>query len=146
LPTFLNRRVVQYLELARKAVHASWAAQPLAEQTLEARLGSLPAREPLTCARWTTPLAGRIDAHAGAGSVGSMIVLDAAGAPHGILTRHDILGRVTLPQRSAQHGHRRGHERTLAGADRGPHPAGCGVGDVTTWHPASGGDRSRAGW
>jgi CBS domain-containing protein len=31
--------------------------------------------------------------------VGSVIVVDAAGAPHGILTRHDILGRVTLPQR-----------------------------------------------
>jgi CBS domain-containing protein len=94
---FLNRRVVQYLELARKAVHASWAAQPLAEQTLEARLGSLPAREPLTCAT-TTPLQDALT-HMHERQVGSIIVLDAAGAPHGILTRHDILGRVTLPQR-----------------------------------------------
>ena len=31
--------------------------------------------------------------------MGSVIVVDAAGAPLGILTRHDILGRVTLPQR-----------------------------------------------
>ncbi|HRD95129.1 MAG TPA: DUF294 nucleotidyltransferase-like domain-containing protein [Rubrivivax sp.] len=94
---FLNRRVVQYLELARKAVHASWASQPLAEQTLEARLGSLPAREPLTCSA-ATPLLEALT-RMQERQVGSIIVLDAAHAPHGILTRHDILGRVTLPQR-----------------------------------------------
>jgi CBS domain-containing protein len=95
---FLNRRVVQYLELARKAVQSSWTAQPLAEQTLEARLGSLPAREPLTCAV-DTPLLDALTRMQDR-RVGSVIVVDAAGAPHGILTRHDILGRVTLPQRS----------------------------------------------
>jgi CBS domain-containing protein len=31
--------------------------------------------------------------------VGSVMVVDEAGAPQGILTRHDILSRVTLPQR-----------------------------------------------
>ena len=94
---FLNRRVVQYLDLARKAVQTSWATRALDEQTLEARLSSLPARQPLVCTP-TTPLLEALT-HMHERGVGSVIVLDAAGAPLGILTRHDILARVTLPQR-----------------------------------------------
>lgn len=94
---FLSRRVVHYLDLARKAVQSTWASQALAEQTLEARLGSLPARVPLACAP-ATPLLQALTRMHEAG-VGSVIVLDESGAPQGILTRHDILGRVTLPQR-----------------------------------------------
>lgn len=90
---FLNRRVMDFLALSQRALQRSGAAH-----TLDARLSGLPRRQPLACGP-ATPLAQALAAmherH-----VGSVLVLDAAQAPLGILTRHDILGRVTLPQRA----------------------------------------------
>ncbi|WP_341893364.1 DUF294 nucleotidyltransferase-like domain-containing protein [Variovorax sp. YR752] len=94
---FLNRRVGQYLELSRRALQASFASQTLAEQSLEATLGSLMRRAPV-CVAPATPLAQAL-ATMHERRIGSVLVADEAGRPLGILTRHDILGRVTLPQR-----------------------------------------------
>ena len=94
---FLNHRVQQFLSLSRRAVQAAWASQTLAEQSLEARLGTLARKLPLACSP-ETPLAQALQQMHDR-RVGSVLVVDAADAPLGILTRHDILGRVTLPQR-----------------------------------------------
>jgi CBS domain-containing protein len=97
---FLNQRVLHILQLSRQAVQAASSSQTLAEQSLEARLATLERRTPLACTG-DTPLAdalGRMHAQ----RVGSVIVVDADGAPQGILTRHDILGRVTLAQQPLQ--------------------------------------------
>jgi len=94
---FLNRRVGQYLDLSRRSLQAAYASQTLAEQSLEAPLGSLPRKAPV-CVAPATPLADAL-ATMHERRIGSVLVADAAGAPLGILTRHDILGRVTLPQR-----------------------------------------------
>jgi CBS domain-containing protein len=67
------------------------------QEALDAPLHSLPRRAPLACAA-ATPLADALPAMHGQG-VGSVLVLDEAGAAAGILTRHDLLGRVLLPQR-----------------------------------------------
>lgn len=88
---FLNRRVADYLALSQLALQRG------SGQALDARLSSLPARQPLACGPGT-PLAQALTAMHERG-VGSVLVLDEAQAPVGILTRHDILGRVTLPQR-----------------------------------------------
>lgn len=93
---FLNRRVGQYLELSRRSLQAAFASQTLAEQSLEAPLGSLPRRAPV-CVAPATPLADAL-ATMHERRIGSVLVADADGVPRGILTRHDILGRVTLPQ------------------------------------------------
>jgi|CXWL01.1.fsa_nt_gi CBS domain-containing protein len=93
---FLNHRVLQFLELSRRAVQAAYSSQALAEQSLEARLDTLPGKSPLTCGP-DTPLAQAL-ASMHERRVGSVLVTDAQGAALGILTRHDILGRVTLPQ------------------------------------------------
>lgn len=93
---FLQRRVLHLLDLSRRAAQASWASSALAQQTLEARLSSLPRKRPLTCGV-DTPLADAL-ARMHERRVGSVLVLDEAETPLGILTRHDILGRVTLPQ------------------------------------------------
>lgn len=93
---FLQRRVAHFLELSRQAVQADWASQTLAAQTLEARLATLPRKQPLACSA-ATPLAEALALMHGR-RVGSVLVVDDAQAPLGILTRHDILGRVTLPQ------------------------------------------------
>ena len=95
---FLNRRVAHFLELSRQAVQASWASQALAEQSLEARLGQLPPRQALACTPETPLRAALQQMHER--RVGSVLVVDSGHGPVGILTRHDILGRVTLPQLS----------------------------------------------
>ena len=93
---FLNHRVLQFLDLSRRAVQAAYAAQAMGEHSLTARLDSLPAKLPLSCTAGT-PLARALeDMHQR--RVGSVIVTDGDGVASGILTRHDILGRVTLPQ------------------------------------------------
>ena len=93
---FLARRVMTQLALSRQAMQATYAAQALAEQSLETPLGEL-ARKSLAAVPAHTPLAQALtlmhDRH-----VGSVLVTDAAGQAQGILTRHDVLGRVTLAQ------------------------------------------------
>ena len=97
---FLNRRVLHILELSQRAAQAQWASQALAEQSLETPLGQLPSRQPLACDADTPLLQALQQMHER--RVGSVLVAGADGAPQGILTRHDILGRVTLPQLSLQ--------------------------------------------
>ena len=94
---FLNHRVQQFLELSRRAAQAALASQTLAEQAFETALGTLARKTPLVHDARTPLSQALADMHER--RVGSVVVTDAAGAPCGILTRHDILGRVTLPQR-----------------------------------------------
>ncbi len=93
---FLNRRILRYLELSRGALQVAYASQTLAEQSLETPLGELLRRAPVTCAP-ATPLREALQ-QMQRRRIGSMLVTDAAGAVQGILTRHDVLGRVTLAQ------------------------------------------------
>ena len=93
---FLHQRIVQFLGASRHALQAHYASQALAEQSLEARLATLARKAPLAVTA-QTPLAQALSAMQQR-HVGSVIVIDAAGAPCGILTRHDIVGRITLPQ------------------------------------------------
>jgi CBS domain-containing protein len=94
---WLQHRVLQMLELSRQAAQAHWSAQALAEQSMETPLARLPEKQPLACAP-ETPLAQALQRMHDA-RVGSILAVDAVGVVQGILTRHDILGRVTLPQR-----------------------------------------------
>jgi CBS domain-containing protein len=94
---FLSHRAAQLLEQSRRALQAAYASQVHAEHSLEAALDTLPRRPVLRCGA-STPL-GEALAAMHAGHVGSIVVTDAAEAPVGILTRHDIVGRITLPQR-----------------------------------------------
>ena len=94
---FLNSRVLQFLELSQRAVQASFASQTLAEQSLEKRLAELPRRAP-ACVGPDTPLQQALSMMHER-RIGSVLVDDGQGGVQGILTRHDVLGRVTLPQR-----------------------------------------------
>jgi CBS domain-containing protein len=95
---FLNRRVMHFLELSRRALQSTFASQTLAQQSLEARLSSLPPKQTLTFRDTATLAEALTSMHAR--RVGSVMVVDEAHAPLGILTRHDVLGRITLPQRA----------------------------------------------
>jgi CBS domain-containing protein len=94
LADFLHGRVQHVLALSRKAQRSAFASQALAEQSMESSLGSLPRRALVAC----PPGTALIDVlqlmqrrH-----IGSVLVLDAAGAAQGIFTRHDVLERVAL--------------------------------------------------
>ena len=87
---------MQFLELSRRALQAAFSSQTLAEQSLETPLGALPRKPPVTRAA-ATPLAQALGTMHER-RIGSVLVADEPAArPLGILTRHDILGRVTLP-------------------------------------------------
>jgi CBS domain-containing protein len=91
---FLHHRVQQFLDLSRRAMQAEFAAYALDEQSLEAPLATLERKEPLAC-RPATPLADALQGMHDR-DVGSIVVTDEDQAAVGILTRHDLLGRVTL--------------------------------------------------
>lgn len=93
---FLGRRVLKHLELSRQAMQASYASQALAEQSLETPLGQLGRKTPVAV-QPHTPLRDALTLMHER-NVGSVLVTDESGAVRGILTRHDVLGRVTLPQ------------------------------------------------
>jgi CBS domain-containing protein len=80
------------------ALRFAYASQTLAEQALATPLHELARRE-LVAVRPDTPLSQAL-ATMHDRRIGSMLVLDEAGAAKGILTRHDVLGRVTLAGRS----------------------------------------------
>jgi CBS domain-containing protein len=93
---FLNERVQHFLDLSRRALQVMYAQQSLAEQSLETPLGDLLRRSPYT----VTPDVALGEALRAMHDkrIGSVIVVDESqGAAVGILTRHDVLGRVTLP-------------------------------------------------
>jgi len=97
---FLNRRIQQFLDLARRALHGTQSAQAMAERALESPLSSLPRKQAVTCAP-DTPLVDALR-RMHAARVGSILALDAQGRVQGILTRHDVLERVALA-RPADH-------------------------------------------
>jgi CBS domain-containing protein len=93
---FLQRRVQQLLDLSRQALQVAYAGQSLAEQSLETPLAQLLRRAAFTVPPHT-PLTQALQAMHDK-RIGSVLVADDdSGAAVGILTRHDVLGRVTLP-------------------------------------------------
>jgi len=91
---FLNRRVLKFLDLSRQALQVAYSSQTLAEQSLETPLGELARRTPVTC-RPETPLREALtEMHQR--RVGSTLITGERGEALGILSRDDILGRVTL--------------------------------------------------
>ncbi len=97
---FLNRRVLTFLELSRRALQVAYSSRTLAEQSLETRLGDLVPRTPVSC-RPHTPLREALgEMHQR--RIGSMLVTSERGEPLGILSRDDILGRVTLQEVSLE--------------------------------------------
>ena len=93
---FLNQHTQQLLALSRQALLASYATQALTEQHLEKPLEALLQRSPVSCMP-ETPLREALQAMHQA-RIGAMLVTDTMGQPLGILTRFDILGRITLAQ------------------------------------------------
>lgn len=92
---FLRLRAQQFLALSRQALQAAYASQSLAEQSLETPLARI-ARGPVAGCSPQTPLREALQTMHQR-RVGSVLVTGPGNEPLGILTRYDILGRVTLP-------------------------------------------------
>ncbi len=91
---FINNRVWMLLEQSRQALRNNFASKALLEQSLETRLRDLIRRAPITTFA-QTPLRDALTVMHRK-RVGSMLVVSAQGSLVGILTRYDVLDRVTL--------------------------------------------------
>jgi len=91
---FLGHRALRYLELSRQAIQASYSSQAQGEQTLETPLGQLALKAPVAVPPQTPLFEALTTMHER--HIGSVMVTDPQGAAVGILTRHDILARITL--------------------------------------------------
>jgi len=92
----LNRRMQVFLQASRQALQAANASQNLAAQTLEQPIHRIGSRSLEHCPP-DTPIGVALKImHTR--RIGSMLVSDQDGQALGILTRHDILSRITLPQ------------------------------------------------
>ncbi len=91
---FMNRRVLRLLDLSRQALQADYSSQVLAAQSLERPLGEVASKTPVTCLAGTSLREALSAMHQR--RIGSILVTSVSGVPEGILTRHDVLGRVTL--------------------------------------------------
>ena len=93
---FVNRRMVQLLELSQRALQGHFAARALGESSLDAPLSRFVRTGPLAVSP-ATPLGAALRAMQQR-RVGSVLVVDEGGHAQGILTRHDLLDRVLLAQ------------------------------------------------
>jgi len=94
-PTQPNQDAEQFAVLSRQAIQQRVSSGQLLRQSLETPLGELVRGAPVAVDP-STPLRQAL-AEMQQRRIGSVLVVDAAGSLVGILTRHDILGRVTLP-------------------------------------------------
>lgn len=93
---FLNQRIQTFLDLSRQSITTSYASKVFVQHALEAELRTLKDKDVLIVDA-STPLRHALQEMKDL-NVGSVLVGDASGALKGILTRYDILDRVTLPE------------------------------------------------
>ena len=93
----LSRQMLRFIEASRRAMWLEQASGALSTQGLERPLGELLRLEPLTC-RAEDPIEKALrlmHEH----RRDSVHIVDDQGQPIGILTRYDVLGRISLPRR-----------------------------------------------
>jgi CBS domain-containing protein len=93
---FTNNRVWMLLEQSRQAMRNSAASKALLEQSLESRLGDLIQRVPIVTKPQTTLREALTLVHEK--KVGSVLITEDGSDIQGILTRDDVLSRVTLAE------------------------------------------------
>ena len=91
---FLNNRIWGLLQESRTTLRNSFASQALAEQALETRVGDLSLQKPLTIGPNQSLREALTLIHEK--NVGSILVVEDKHTILGILTRYDVLSRVTL--------------------------------------------------
>ena len=93
---FCTRRIANLLEHSKQVIQAQYTQSGAEQQSLTSPLSAIIRRAPVTCSPQTSIRDVLNLMHES--SVGSMIAVDEAGRPLGILTLHDVLRRIALPQ------------------------------------------------
>lgn len=93
---FCTRRIANLLEHSKQVIQAQYTQSSAEQQSLTSPLSAIIRRAPITCAPHTTVREVLAQMHES--RIGSMVAVDEAGRPLGILTLPDVLERIALPQ------------------------------------------------
>lgn len=93
---FCTRRIANLLEHSKQVIQAQYSQSSVEQQSLASPLSAIIRRQPVTCSP-DTPIRQVLELmreH----RIGSMVAVDDDGSPIGIMTLHDVLDRVAIPQ------------------------------------------------
>ena len=93
---FCTRRIASLFDQSKQAMQAQFAQAASEQQSLASPLSNIIRRKPVTCSPQTSIREVLQRMHEF--RVGSMVAVDDAGRPVGILTLPDVLERIALPQ------------------------------------------------
>jgi CBS domain-containing protein len=93
---FCTRRIANLLEHSKQVIQAQYTQSGAEQQSLTSPLSNIIRRAPITCAPQTSVREVLEQMHES--RIGSMVAVDDAGRPLGILTLPDVLERIALPQ------------------------------------------------
>lgn len=93
---FCTRRIANLFEHSKQVIQAQYSHSSAEQQSLASPLSAVIRRPPITCAPHT-PLRTVLETMREQ-RIGSMVAVDEAGRPLGILTLHDVLDRIAIPQ------------------------------------------------
>ncbi len=93
---FCTRRIANLLEHSKQVIQAQFTQSSAGQQSLTSPLSAIIRRAPVTCAPQTS--VRDVLKLMQESRIGSMVAVDDAGRPLGILTLPDVLARIALPQ------------------------------------------------
>lgn len=93
---FCTRRIANLLEHSKQVIQAQYTQSSTGQQSLTSPLSAIIRRAPITCAPQTS--VREVLQKMQKSRIGSMVAVDDAGRPLGILTLPDVLARIALPQ------------------------------------------------
>lgn len=93
---FCTRRIANLLEHSKQVIQAQFSHSSVEQQSLASPLSAIVRREPVTCTSETS--IRRVLEIMHEQRIGSMVAVDENRHPIGIMTLHDVLDRVVLPQ------------------------------------------------
>ncbi|MBI3479868.1 MAG: CBS domain-containing protein [Nitrosomonadales bacterium] len=93
---FCTRRIANLLEHSKQVIQAQYTQSSAGQQPLTSPLSAIIRRAPITCAPQASVRDVLKQMHES--RIGSMVAVDEAGRPLGILTLPDVLERIALPQ------------------------------------------------
>ena len=93
---FCTRRIANLLEHSKQVIQAQYSNSSVEQQSLASPMSAIIRRLPVTCSPDTSvrQALGVMREN----RIGSMVAVDANGQPVGILTLHDVLERIAIPQ------------------------------------------------
>ena len=93
---FCTRRIANLLEHSKQVIQAQFTQSSAGQQSLTSPLSAIIRGVPVTCSPQTSVREALQQMQES--RIGSMVAVDDAGRPLGILTLPDVLGRIALPQ------------------------------------------------